>query len=60
VGGLDGLEQCDLLRGIAAILRTDLVTLAPFPLARTSAVLPSSRRKRGTFGNRFFIARRER
>lgn len=34
-----GLEQCDLLRGIAAILRTDLVTLAPFPLARTSAVI---------------------
>lgn len=34
-----GLEQCDLLRGIAAILRTDLATLAPFPLARTSAVI---------------------
>lgn len=34
-----GLEQCDLLRGIGAILRTDLVTLAPFPLARTSAVI---------------------
>jgi hypothetical protein len=27
------------LRGIAAILRTDLVTLAPFPSARTSAVI---------------------
>jgi hypothetical protein len=37
--GAVGLEQCDLLRGIAAILRTDLVTLAPFPLARTSAVI---------------------
>jgi hypothetical protein len=37
--GAVGLEQCDLLRGVAAILRTDLVTLAPFPLARTSAVI---------------------
>lgn len=34
-----GFEQCDLLRGIAALLRTDLVTLAPFPLARTAAVV---------------------
>lgn len=34
-----GLEQCDLLRGVAAALRTDLVVFAPFPLARTSAVI---------------------
>lgn len=34
-----GLEQCDLLRGVAAVLRTDLVVFAPFPLARTSAVI---------------------
>lgn len=34
-----GHEQCDLLLGIAAILRADRVTLAPFPLARTSAVI---------------------
>lgn len=34
-----GVEQCDLLRGVAAVLRTDLVVFAPFPLARTSAVI---------------------
>lgn len=34
-----GHEQCDLLLGIAAILRADRVTLSPFPLARTSAVI---------------------
>ncbi len=34
-----GLEQCDLLRGVAAVLRADLVVFAPFPLARTSAVI---------------------
>lgn len=34
-----GHEQSDLLLGVAAILRTDRVTLAPFPLARTSAVI---------------------
>lgn len=34
-----GTEQCDLLRGVAAVLRTDLVVFAPFPLARTSAVI---------------------
>ena len=34
-----GMEQCDLLRGVAAVLRTDLVVFAPFPLARTSAVI---------------------
>jgi hypothetical protein len=33
-----GHEQCDLLRGVAAVLRADLVVSAPFPLARTSAV----------------------
>lgn len=34
-----GLEQCDLLRGVTAVLRADLVVFAPFPLARTSAVI---------------------
>lgn len=34
-----GHHQCDLLRGIAAAVRADRVTLAPFPLARTSAVI---------------------
>ena len=34
-----GHDQCDLLRGIAAAARADRVTLAPFPLARTSAVI---------------------
>jgi hypothetical protein len=34
-----GFEQCDLLRGVAAVLRADLVVFAPFPLARTSAVI---------------------
>lgn len=34
-----GFEQCDLLRGMVAVLRADTVTLAPFPLARTSAVI---------------------
>ncbi|MCA2265184.1 hypothetical protein A5626_01710 [Mycobacterium marseillense] len=34
-----GFEQTDLLRGVAAVLRADTVTLAPFPLARTSAVI---------------------
>lgn len=34
-----GVDQCGLLRGVAALLRTDLVVLAPFPLARTSAVI---------------------
>lgn len=34
-----GLEQCDLLRGVAAVLRTALVVFAPFPLARTSVVI---------------------
>ncbi|MBE5469537.1 hypothetical protein [Mycobacteroides abscessus] len=34
-----GHEQCDLLRGIAAVLRVDQVVFAPFPLARTSAVI---------------------
>lgn len=34
-----GHEQCDLLLGVVAILRADRVTLAPFPLARTSAVI---------------------
>ena len=36
-----GLEQCDLLRGVAAVLRSDLVVFAPFPLARTCAVIAS-------------------
>lgn len=34
-----GLEQCDLLRGIAAVVRADLVVFAPFPLARTCVVI---------------------
>lgn len=34
-----GLEQCDLLRGIAAVIRADLVVFAPFPLARTCTVI---------------------
>jgi hypothetical protein len=34
-----GHEQCDLLRGIAAVVRADQVVFAPFPLARTCAVL---------------------
>ncbi|WP_231752535.1 hypothetical protein, partial [Mycobacterium gordonae] len=34
-----GLEQCDLLRGVSAVLRADFVVFAPFPLARTSAVV---------------------
>lgn len=34
-----GLEQCDLLRGIAAVVRADMVVFAPFPLARTCAVI---------------------
>lgn len=34
-----GHEQTDLLLGIAAVLRADAVTLASFPLARTSAVI---------------------
>lgn len=34
-----GLEQCDLLLGVTAVLRADLVVFAPFPLARTSAVI---------------------
>lgn len=34
-----GHEQCDLLLGVAAVLRADRVTLAPFPLARTCAVI---------------------
>lgn len=34
-----GFDQTDLLRGVAAVLRADAVTLAPFPLARTSAVI---------------------
>lgn len=34
-----GFEQTDLLRGVAAVLRADTVTLPPFPLARTSAVI---------------------
>ncbi|WP_078311273.1 MULTISPECIES: hypothetical protein [unclassified Mycobacterium] len=34
-----GHNQCDLLRGVAGLLRTDRVTLAPFPLARTCAVM---------------------
>lgn len=34
-----GLEQCDLLRGIAAVVCADQVVFAPFPLARTCAVI---------------------
>jgi hypothetical protein len=34
-----GFEQTDLLLGVAAVLRADTVTLPPFPLARTSAVI---------------------
>jgi hypothetical protein len=34
-----GLEQCDLLRGIAAVVRADQVVFAPFPLARTCTVI---------------------
>jgi hypothetical protein len=34
-----GFDQSDLLLGVAAVLRADAVTLAPFPLARTSAVI---------------------
>lgn len=34
-----GLEQSDLLRGVAAVVRADQVVFAPFPLARTSAVI---------------------
>lgn len=35
------LEQCDLLRGVAAVVRADQVVLAPFPLARTCTVIAS-------------------
>lgn len=35
------LEQCDLLRGVAAVVRVDQVVLAPFPLARTCTVIAS-------------------
>lgn len=34
-----GHEQCDLLLGIAAVVRADRVVFAPFPLARTCAVI---------------------
>lgn len=34
-----GQEQCDLLRGVAAVVRADRVVFAPFPLARTCAVI---------------------
>lgn len=34
-----GHEQCDLLLGIAATVRADRVVFAPFPLARTCAVI---------------------
>ena len=34
-----GFEQCNLLRGVAAVLRADRVVSAPFPLARTAAVI---------------------
>lgn len=34
-----GHEQCDLLLGIAAAMRADRVVFAPFPLARTCAVI---------------------
>lgn len=34
-----GFEQCDLLRGVSAVVRTDRVVFAPFPLARTCAVI---------------------
>ncbi|WAC89378.1 hypothetical protein [Mycobacterium sp. Aquia_213] len=34
-----GFDQADLLLGVAAVLRADAVTLAPFPLARTSAAI---------------------
>ena len=34
-----GHEQCDLFLGIAAVVRADRVVFAPFPLARTCAVI---------------------
>ncbi len=34
-----GHEQCDLLRGIAAAVRADIVVFSPFPLARTCVVI---------------------
>lgn len=34
-----GHQQCDLLLGIAAVVRADRVVFAPFPLARTCAVI---------------------
>jgi hypothetical protein len=37
--GVAGTDQCDLLRGIATLLRADHIVLSPFPLARTCAVI---------------------
>lgn len=34
-----GHEQCDLLLGIAAVVRADRIVFAPFPLARTCVVI---------------------
>lgn len=39
-----GVEQCDLLRGIGAVVGADLVVFAPFPLARTCVVIAAKAR----------------